>query len=206
MLSSRDSFWRRLGGWLVATLLITSAAVLASRSALASKLVCSDFLCYWTGATILASGQSPYDPKLQAGIQEEYGWDMAASGLGIYRFLPYYYPPWLGLACMPLLPLGYTTAKATWFWINMELALGTGYLLRNAMPGFPRWLPTVVVLTFLFSLISLVLGQTVILMLFLIVAAWRLLEARWDRSAGATLVWLTIKPQLAVGLLLGALL
>jgi hypothetical protein len=59
---------------------------------------------------------------------------------------------------------------------------------------------------FLFTLICLLLGQTVLLILFLTVAAWRLLEARWDRSAGMALVWLTIKPQLAAVVLPGVLL
>jgi hypothetical protein len=205
MLAARGLFWRLLGGWSAAAALLIAAA-LATRSAFASKTLCSDFLCYWTGAKILASGQSPYDTELQAGIQQEHGWDAAASGLGIYRFLPYYYPPWLGLAWMSFLPLGYTTAKAAWFWINVGLAVGTGYLLRDAVPGLPRWLPAAVVLVFLFTLICLALGQTVVLILFLTVAAWRLLQARWDRSAGVALVWLTIKPQLAVVVLLGVLL
>jgi hypothetical protein len=43
-------------------------------------------------------------------------------------------------------------------------------------------------------------------MLFLAVATWRLLQARRDRSAGALLVWLTVKPQLSAALLLGVLL
>jgi hypothetical protein len=199
-------FWRRLGGWSAATVLIAVAAVLASRSALASPRICSDFLCYWTAAKILASGQNPYDGDLQAGIQQQHGWDKATSGLGIYRFLPYYYPPWFGLLCMLFLPLGYITAKAAWFWLNVELALGTGYLLRYAVPGLPRWLPAAAVLMFLFSLICLLVGQTAILIVFLTVAAWRLLEARWDRSAGMALAWLTIKPQLTAVLLLGILL
>jgi hypothetical protein len=58
----------------------------------------------------------------------------------------------------------------------------------------------------LFSLACVLLAQTSILVLFLAVVSWRLLEDGRDRTAGATLAWLTIKPQLTGLLLLGTFL
>ena len=55
-------------------------------------------------------------------------------------------------------------------------------------------------------LLAPMLGQTTPLVFFLIVAAWRLLEARRDRAAGGVLAWLTIKPQLTALLLVSLLL
>src|SRR5262249_54917813 len=46
---------------------------------------------------------------------------------------------------------------------------------------------------------------TALLIFFLMVLAWTLLEHGWDRSAGVVLAWLTIKPQLAALLLLAIL-
>jgi hypothetical protein len=55
---------------------------------------------------------------------------------------------------------------------------------------------------FLFSVFALFVGQTPILILFLAVLAWRLLDAGWDRTAGIALACLSIKPQLVAILVL----
>ena len=49
---------------------------------------------------------------------------------------------------------------------------------------------------FTFSVISLFVGQTLILILFLVAFAWRLLQRGSDHAAGAVLACLTTKPQL----------
>ena len=58
----------------------------------------------------------------------------------------------------------------------------------------------------IFTVVTIVIGQTTPLILFLIAVAWRLLEARRDRTAGFALAWLTIKPQLTILVLPGVLL
>src|SRR5439155_21109105 len=97
-------------------------------------------------------------------------------------------------------------ARIAWLVVNAELVLLTGYLLRNAVPGVPRSIQLAVVPLFAFSLAAVIVGQTSPLVFFLIVVAWRLLEGGLDRSAGAVLAWVTIKPQLTGVLLLGLLL
>src|SRR5260221_287424 len=99
------------------------------------------FISFWAAGKILASGQSPFHIPLQINVKHDYGWDKETTGRGIYDCLPYYYPPWLGLAWVLFLPLGFTTAKLFWFFLNVELALVSGYLLRPAVPGAPRWVP-----------------------------------------------------------------
>src|SRR6266849_6117604 len=94
-----------------------------------------DFICFWSAGKILASGQSPYDVQRQIDVQHAYGWDKETTGLGIYDFLPYYYPPSFGLVWVRFLPLGCTTATLLWFFRNFELTLVAGYLLRPAVPG-----------------------------------------------------------------------
>jgi hypothetical protein len=176
----------------LAALLIVSVGV----AALPWERMFPDVICYWAAGKILASGQSPYDVNRQAAVQRDFGWERETSGLGIYDFLPYYYPPWFGLLWVPLLPLGFPGAKLFWFFLNVELTLLAGYLLRPAVPRAPPWVPVVLACLSLFSLACVLLGQTAVLVLFLAALSWRLLESGRERSAGVALAWLTIKPQL----------
>jgi hypothetical protein len=174
--------------------------------ALPEQTISVDFVCYFSAAKILASGRSPYDAELQTAVQHALGWRQATSGFGVYDYLPYFYPPWFALALVPLLPLGYTAAKLVFFFLNIELTLLAGYLLRDAVPGAPRRLAAVLPLLFIFSVVCTLLAQTSLLMLFLAALAWTLLDRGRDRWAGVALAWLTIKPQLTAVLLLGVLL
>src|SRR5262249_14796227 len=165
-----------------------------------------DFVCYWAAGKLVASGESPYDAAAQARVQQAYGWDRATAGFGTYDYLPYYYPPWMAFACVPLVLLDYEAAKVPWFFLTVELVVLGGYLLRGAAPGVPRWIPVVLASVFAFTVAWVLLGQTAVVLFFLMAAAWSLLAARWDRCAGAVLVLLTHKPQLVVVLLPAALL
>jgi hypothetical protein len=192
--------------WLLGFALVTSLLVWVVRAAFPAAKICPDYICYWAAGTNLIAGQSPYDVDAQIRIQHALGWDKEKNGLGIYEFLPFYYPPWFAMLCAPLVALRYEAAKIAWLVVNAELVLLTGYLLRNAVPGVPRTIPLAVVPLFAFSLGAVIVGQTSPLVFFLIVAAWRLLEGGLDRAAGAVLAWVTIKPQLTGVLLLGLLL
>jgi hypothetical protein len=164
-----------------------------------------DFICYWAAGKILAAGGNPYDPALQARVQGEYGWDRQRDGLGLYDYLPFYYPPWFGLLFVPLLPLGFAGARTAWYFLNVEGVLLGGYLL-SGVPSVPRRLPLWLAPVFLFTLASVLLGQTATFVFFVLALSWRLLEEGRDRAAGAALAWLTVKPQLTAVLLLGLLL
>jgi hypothetical protein len=169
------------------------------------RFVSADFICYWSAAKLISSGQSPYDIALQTQIQQELGWDKHEKGLDIYDCLPYFYPPWFALACTVLLPLGYTGAKYGFLLVNIAATLSAGYLLRDAIKGVARWVPIVFLPLFVFTLVAVFVGQTSLLVCLLIALAWRLLDQGRDRTAGVVLAWLTVKPQLTAVLLLGVL-
>jgi hypothetical protein len=193
--------------WRAAVVLTLLAAILVgvSPAVMDWGRMFPDFICYWAAGKILAAGGSPYDPALQARVQGEYGWDRQRDGLGLYDYLPFYYPPWFGLLFVPLLPLGFAGARTAWYFLNLEGALLGGYLL-SGVPGVPRRLPLWLAPLFLFTLASVLLGQTAIFVFFVLALSWRLLEEGRDRAAGAALAWLTVKPQLTAVLLLGLLL
>jgi hypothetical protein len=151
---------------------------------------------------LIVSSHSPYDVHGQAEIQGALGWDRRADGLGIWDFLPYYYPPWLAILCVPLLGLGFEAARVGWLFINFLLLTASGLLLRDAIPGVPRTVPPLVVPAFAFSLYAALMGQTSPLILFLVVLSWRLLADGHDWTAGVALAWLTVKPQVTAVLLL----
>lgn len=190
---------RPLAGLVVQLVLV----VLVARAGLRFVGTLPDFRCYWTAGVLMARVQSPYDPQGQTEVQEHYGWNKTTDGEGLYDFQPYYYPPWLGLVCVPLVPLGFGNAQLVWLALNVELVLLAGCWLSALVPGLPRRLPVVATFTFAFTLLALLMGQTSPLVFFLTVLAWRLMDRRQDFAAGCALAALAFKPQLAAPLLLG---
>jgi hypothetical protein len=192
---------------LLAVAAFAAAAVLlvtAADRSIPPENVGPDFIQFWTAATLLVDGRDPYDPALEAVVQRELGWSREEEGLGVYDFLPYYYPPWLGLACSALLPLGYPLATLTWVVLGAEMLIASALLLSSCIRGVSPLLAVAVVATFGFSVKAVAMGQVAPLVLALIALAWWLLERRRDIAAGVVLSLLTIKPQLTL-FLLGAL-
>jgi hypothetical protein len=184
---------------------VTALLVALASRGIAPERVGPDFIQFWTAASLLAEGSDPYDPALQAVIQQGLGWDKVRDGFGIHEFTPYYYPPWLALAFIPLLPLGYATAKFTWLVLLAEMLLAAGWLLKDTVRGIPAPLALTVVALFGFSIRSVAMGQVAPLVLVLVALAWWLLEKRRDFAAGCVLALLTIKPQLTLLLILAVL-
>ncbi len=172
----------------------------------ASGSMCPDFIQVWTAARLIASGHNPYDPALQAAIQHGLGWSRQADGLGLYDFLPYYYPPWLGLIAVPLLPLGYSGAQVAWLALNTALLVASAVLARNGARDARSLVPPVLVLAFAPCVLVILMGQVSLMALVGALLAWRLLERGFDASAGVVLAALTVKPQLTLVLLLAVLL
>jgi len=183
----------------------TVVLVGAARHQIPPGNVCPDFIQFWTAAKLLGSGLDPYDPGNQASVQRDLGWNKAEEGLGLYDFLPYYYPPWLGLAFLPFLPLGYPLAKMVWLVVGAELLAASGWLLKDTIRGISATVAIVMVAAFGFSIKAVAMGQVAPLVLFLVALAWWLLDRRRDSAAGCVLALLTIKPQLTLLLLLAVL-
>lgn len=158
-----------------------------------------DYIQFWSASTLLVQGENPYDAELQAEVNQRHGWDIETDGLGRYPFLPYYYPPWLGLVMIALLPFGYSLAKTVWVGVLAECVLVTGFLVRNAVPKISKLSVMLVYCAFGVWLVTVLkLGQVAPLVGLCIAASWRLLEHKHDRSAGWALACLSIKPQLTL--------
>lgn len=160
--------------------------------------LCPDILCYWSAGQAFVNGQNPYDPIVQTAYQAPY-LRPGDDGEPPPYLSAFVYPPWLGFLCLPLALLDFAGAKAVWLALSSQLLLATALWLRPQ--AGPRWLPFAVVPFFLFSWVAALIGQIVLVLLFVLAGAWRLLARRWDFSAGALLAWLTIKPHLALLLL-----
>ncbi len=197
----RERLWFRGAAWVIGLVTATTVLVALARPLISGQKFCPDFICFWAAGKLLSAGESPYDAAGQTRVQQEYGWNKSEDGVGRFDFMPYYYPPWFALLCVPLLPLGFATASFAWLLIQFELLALSGYLLRGSAPGLPRWGTLVLVPVFVFSTLAARLGQATPLILFLMVAAWQLLERRWDRSAGWMLAGLMTKPQLTLAII-----
>ncbi len=192
--------------WITGITVLSAACVAVSLRVIPGDKLTPDFIHHWTAGKIVASGGNPYDAARQARIHQELGWDRARDGLGIYDFLPYYYPPWFAVAYALLVPLGYEGARVASYFLNVELLFLSGYFLSGTVTRVPRTIPLVVVPVFVFCPATLLIGQTTILMLFLIVLEWKFLEQGNDLAAGVALAFLTTKPQLGAVLVLALLL
>lgn len=192
--------------WIAGITLLSMACVGASLRVIPRDKLMPDFICYWAAGTIVAGGGNPYDPALQTQIQQERGWDRATDGLGKYDFLPYYYPPWFAMALALLVPLGYHGARVAWYFLNIELLFLSGYILSRTVTGVPRSIMLLAVPLFILSIVSVLVGQTSVLTLFLAALCWMCLERQSDHAAGAVLAFLITKPQLTGVLVLAILL
>ncbi len=192
---------------IVAFVVLTALLVPLARATITWSQPSPGFICYWSAAKLLASGRSPYDLEGLKAIQTELGWDKVAEGLGFFDYLPNYYPPSLLSAVTVLLvPLGFTTARITWLVASAELLFVVGCMLRSLLPSMAGKVPMLLIPVFCLSIVSVLVGQVTALMLFAIVAVWKLLDERWDRTAGWLLAWAVIKPSLMAVLVFAILL
>ncbi len=199
--------WRRLAAWVAGFLVTTSLLVFLGRTVITWSKICPGFICYWSAATLLAQGESPYDLGRLKAIQLEHGWDKATDGFGFFDFLANFYPPsLLTLVGVALVPLGFETARITWLVLNAELLFVTGWMLGTLVPSVSPKVRMVLVPFFCLSVVSVLVGQVTALIVFVIVLAWWLLHLGWDRSAGWLLAWSTIKPPLTALFLMALLL
>jgi hypothetical protein len=155
-----------------------------------------DYMAIHAAARLLASGENLYDVESLFRVQQP----LKATDPVLYGrtdFIPYYYPPWLALACVPLAALSFPVAKVSWVYLSYQGLVLAGRWLRE-IPGRPSRMTIVLGLLAVPACIAVHMGQTSVLVLLLLVVAWRLIERRSDWWAGVALAWLTFKPQLTV--------
>lgn len=171
-----------------------------------------DYIQLHASASLLASGRNPY------GVPEQIQAQNALQPLVAPRespqpsydqrlgFLPYFYPPWLALACIPLTSLPYPFAKALWVVLGSLAVAASATIITNAHPKFTIILAPLLALMFMPAYCALALGQTSPFVLLALAASWRLLDKNQPWPAGMVLACLTIKPQLTIIALPAALL
>lgn len=160
----------------------------------------NDYATPWEAArSYFYEDIDPYSAQASLNIQTLlYGGPAAADQQPNH----YAYPFYTVLVVWPLIHIDYAWATAIWLVVTEVLLIGALFLLLSAY----RWRPPVVVLTGLvvLSLFSypaargMILGQVSHLVYFLIALIVWSLTRRRDRLAGFVLALSTLKPQLAV--------
>lgn len=187
-----------------ATLILIAILVLPA-AMVTVHLVCGhaghDYIQFHAAAGLIASGENPYGLVEQARAQRLLRQGRVLDPGDLYErhgALPYFYPPWLALACVPLSALNFQVARSVWIWVGSQSLSLAGYGLGKLSDQAPPPLAVALALTLMPCYYSVQLGQTAPLVLLFLVATWRLLDRGRDWAAGIALAWLTVKPQLTV--------
>ncbi len=137
-----------------------------------------DFAHYYTYATVVARGHNPFDPDAVAAVDRLLGIRRAGAAAN--------YPPFFYLLMQPWALLPFRPAAVTWFVSGQACLLGSlAFCLRRFPAASPVRLATVLFITLNYQPLieSLALGQTNLLLLFLVTLAW------WGLREGSP--WLT---------------
>ncbi|HEM60750.1 MAG TPA: DUF2029 domain-containing protein, partial [Chloroflexi bacterium] len=143
----------------------------------------TDFYINYAAATVLAQGGDIYDPAALRGASDQWDPPVTTFDFGSL-FVTYITPPFHALMLLPLVPLGYETARPLFLFLStLLLFCSLALLLRageTALQKPPRLLlALLVVLAFLPVYTSLALGQVDFVLLFLIsLSYWAYLTDR----------------------------
>jgi len=141
-----------------------------------------DFSAFYTAGKILRAGQGArlYDRKLQWEIQKNF-----AGSVRIRKGpLPYIRPPFHALLFWPLAYLSYPAASGAWISINVGILIAIPFLL-DSEPGL--WAGaegSLLCLSFFPAAFDLLQGQDAVLLLLLLVLAYRSLTRNADYRCG----------------------
>ena len=162
-----------------------------------------DFAMFYTAGRILADGQGRrlYDADLQLREQREF----APAVEGRETPLPFNHPPFEGLLFVGLARLPYFTAYGIWTAINLGILLSLPRLLRPCVELLREgsvgvWLPAM--LAYFPLGLALLQGQDTVLLLLLLVLAYRALQRNADLQAGCWLALGLFRPQIVLPLVL----
>lgn len=161
-----------------------------------SEIGKGDFLAYWSASSLLRNGQNPYAPELVLDVQQSQigtSWD--------YPIMTWN-PPSLLVFLLPLAGLPFPAAKSVWLIINLTIILlATVMLIRIYLPP-DNWKILLAFLLFAVAfpqvLVGLIMGQVVSLVFLGLVLSMLLIKREQWFLAGASLILLTVKPQLII--------
>ncbi|MGI9609285.1 MAG: glycosyltransferase family 87 protein [Acidimicrobiia bacterium] len=172
-------------------------AIAANNSDAPAATVGGDFPAFYGAALIAADGD--WDNLYDFDRQVEAQADLQESAESARYFA---YPPQVALAHAPLASLNYGAAYVVYSAVMLALLVAAIWLAEPMLPWLRgrRWLMTVVALSFWPMLRAVTGGSNTAITVFVIVAAWRLIEEDREIAAGLVLALLLAKPQLAVPL------
>ncbi len=159
-----------------------------------------DFYPFWAGGReVLLERHNPYDPAVMLRIQEAIYGRPARPDENQHG---YAYPAYAPFLTWPFLLLPFPAAAALWIAGQQALVVASVALTVRAV----RWQPgrrtflllCLAAMTFRYSMIAFVLGQTTVWVLFWLTVALWAAGQRSDRLAGLALVAGMVKPQLVV--------
>jgi hypothetical protein len=151
-----------------------------------------DFPNYWTPGRANAVGSNPYDPAALLAIQHMSGWPY-------YVPVTSWYPPWVLAVFMPLGLLPYGLSRALWLLLSLGLLVGSVVWLWGLYGGATsrRWLALMALLIFAPAIFALAEGQISPLVLAGIVGFLYFCKRKQWVAAGACVVLVALKPQIA---------
>ena len=165
--------WERLGN---AGALLALALVVLFASIAVYLHYGHDFRGYYAAARVALAGGDPYDYRQVAPV--------LLQSTGYAGNNPFYYPPWVCLALLPLALLSFDLARAVWIGVNWALFFGGLALTFKALDwpirGWRRWLVSLSAL-YLFTWVTLRFEQLGTFMFFCL--AWALWALGRDPSA-----------------------
>jgi hypothetical protein len=180
--------WSRLataGAYTALTVILLAAAWAAYPSG------GQDFRGYYAAARVVAQGGDPYDFQLVA-VE-------LARATGSVQNNPYYYPPWLAVALVPLSYLPYDTARLVWMAACLGSFLALVWLARRGL-GWPRasWPSAVMAILLFYPLawISLRAEQVSMALACLLALAVWAPDRRRDVVCGLAMALLLTKPNI----------
>ncbi len=153
----------------------------------------NDFKAYYAGALALREGRPdllyPDPSTLNLGLLPDQPWVRFAVERGVPHPSGYIYPPFLAVVLRPITHLSYHRANQAWFLLNTLLFAGTVLLLASWRRRGVGLLATGGILFaslgFHPTFRAFQCGQVSLLILFLLTAAFWLLERDRDPAAGA---------------------
>ena len=169
------------------TLVLMLAVLFFQARNMAAKLEPQDFGEFWASAKLVTD--NPYSfakvLPLQRSIGMKHPWALVMRN-----------PPWVLPFILPLRPFSYVTAFALATMLSVAVLAVSTFLVWRLYGG-PAWVAVLLPLTFVPTLVLLILGQFIAALPFLGICLflWNI-EQGWDWAAGAWLLLPLLKPHL----------
>jgi len=178
--------WRIVGSIILLVILIL--VFLGIITAYAQLPASTDFLKFYSSTRFLLDGQSVYTPFTLETIPDDIQIDPELLSTPIH---PNLNPPFQTLLLFPLGLVSYGTAFWIWSLLSIILGLVSVYLIfdtyRNELHTSHVFELSIVFLLFFPTVLTIILGQFSLILLFLITIAWISARNGKDRISGITL-------------------